>query len=571
MNISRKNALIFILILTIIQTAFLWNCARPKAPAGTDAANPNVWSFGVMGDTQWTTADNADKNPGTVAVEIIKQLNQEFIAKGVKFVIQVGDLADGANATNNGFAITSKYRQDLYNAGIGFFPIRGNHDYSAFAAKEVARAFPQNRDGMQNNLPADILALETPAGPAAKTGKVFQVGSNFSSPAVSGTDYRGLTYSFSYNNATFVLLDQFEPISGSYPGLDKTIEAKQCWINEVLDGRPRGSHAFVFGHKGLIHENHRDGLFGANPSVNPTGQDNFIKSLTANGVKYYICGHDHVHNRSIYTTTDGNMDTSVHHVTSASCSSKFYTPASKHPDERDNLGVFGKRRQTQLSQELFTIGYYIYTVDGNNVTVDYYSTGPVTGVAPGTFTNPPDITATPALRFTKKETWGYSLGGKRFIIAPGGSYTAVQDGRAKILGGAFSSAAVDWNGRKFSREVTTGWAPKTAGMYTDIFTLWGMAKEFGSPQTDTYCLSIAYDPKIINDEHAKYGQVGITTKGKDSWVNAVSKNYGGATNFFVGPYDQSKHALGAWGVDADSQTFWAVINYNADFAVAPNP
>jgi hypothetical protein len=143
---SRKKTILIIIIAicTVIQVVILWKDPWGKPHAG---ANPNVWSFGVMGDTQWTTNENVDKNPGTVAVEIIKQLNQEFIAKGVKFVIQVGDLADDANDTNNGFAITSKYRQDLYNAGIGFFPLRGNHDYSAFAAKEVARAFPQNRNG----------------------------------------------------------------------------------------------------------------------------------------------------------------------------------------------------------------------------------------------------------------------------------------------------------------------------------------------------------------------------------------------------------------------------------------
>ena len=59
--------------------------------AGSALAEP--WKFGVMADTQWKA--NADgKNPATVAVGIIDQLNQEFIKHGVKFVIQVGDLTD---------------------------------------------------------------------------------------------------------------------------------------------------------------------------------------------------------------------------------------------------------------------------------------------------------------------------------------------------------------------------------------------------------------------------------------------------------------------------------------------
>ena len=53
------------------------------------------WSFGVMSDTQWTApTDPAGQNPNGVAVSIIKQLNQQFINHGVKFVIQVGDLTE---------------------------------------------------------------------------------------------------------------------------------------------------------------------------------------------------------------------------------------------------------------------------------------------------------------------------------------------------------------------------------------------------------------------------------------------------------------------------------------------
>ena len=60
--------------------------------AGSAYAKP--WKFGVMGDTQWTTNDPADDNPDTVPVSIIKQIDQQFIDAGVKFVIEVGDLTD---------------------------------------------------------------------------------------------------------------------------------------------------------------------------------------------------------------------------------------------------------------------------------------------------------------------------------------------------------------------------------------------------------------------------------------------------------------------------------------------
>jgi hypothetical protein len=530
--------------------------------AAVVAPSAGVWKFGVMADTQWTVsgADN-NRSPSTVAVHIMRELNKQFIDKGVEFVIQVGDLTD--TETDTSLQVTSKYRQELYNAGIGFFPLRGNHEPSR--GSEFVRVFPQTKTGAQNSVPGDVIAMSTSADQVAKTGTTFTIGANFSSPSAastSGADYNGLSYSFNHKNATFMFLDQFNPISGTYAGLDRVIGTQQSWISNVLYNRPYGNHAFVFSHKALIHENHVDVLFGNNPSLSPAAQDYFIRSLSDAGVKYFNSGHDHMHCRSIYTTTDGNKNTSVHQIVNSSNSSKFYTPIKPSPDETYNVPAFGVRRQTILAQELYTVGYYIYTVDGSNVTVDFYSSAPVTTGA--------DISTTPTLTFTKKETFGYNLNGTSFIVEQGAPYTVVRDGAARILWGANNSTVKDLADRKCSHEVTTGWAPRTDGLYTDIFTLWGMANNFGSDKTDTYCLSISYDKNYINDGTARSGKVGIAVKGTAAWVNAVSKNSGGTARFVDGPYDASKHNLGDWGVDVLNNRFWAVINYNSDFAVAPS-
>jgi hypothetical protein len=589
-TMSKKYIIASVLGLAAVPALAIYLCCAGSS--NKESAAPNIlggsWSFGVMGDTQWTTPntpstgyDDNGKSPNTVAVAWIKQMNQEFIAKKVKFVIQVGDLTDVP--TREALMTTSKYRQDLYNAGIGFFALRGNHEnYGAQStyggrfvidadytrneqAKEFARVFPQTANGVMNNLPADVLALQTSAGASAKTGSTFTIGSNFSSPSLPNHDWSGLSYSFNYENATFVMLDQFAPKTGDIGNDATNLSLQQPWISSVLSGRASANHAFVFSHKGLIHENHTDVINGAPPSANADIRDAFTRSLSSAGVKYFHSGHDHMHCRSIYTTTDGNLDTSVNQIVAASCSAKYYTPLQNLPDASNS-----PKSQTILSQELYTTGYYIYTVNGNNVTVDYYSSGRITGQdrSPGNYASAPDINDTPTATFTKKDSWGYSLTGKRFIIAPSGAYTAVQDGAARILGGSNDSFGTDWNGREYSREVTTGWSPKTTGLYTDIFTIWGMTA-LGQQSTDPYCLSIAYDSSQINDGRAKSGNIGIAARGADTWVNAVSQNTGGAKNFVVGPYDPSKHALGTWGVDTAARSFWAVVNYNADFAVAP--
>ena len=108
------------------------------------------WKFGVMADTQWRR--NLDgKNPGTVAVGIIDALNAEFVRRGVRLVIQVGDLVDVEYDAPNGDASrrTMPFRaaaaERLYEAGIEFFPLRGNHEASATAANELVSLYPQSR------------------------------------------------------------------------------------------------------------------------------------------------------------------------------------------------------------------------------------------------------------------------------------------------------------------------------------------------------------------------------------------------------------------------------------------
>ena len=514
-----------------------------------------------MADTQWIGTDDG-QNPNSVSVGIMNQLNAEFIKKNVKFVVQVGDLTD--NGSNVALQTTARYRQALYNANIGFFPLRGNHESTAVAATEFLRVFPQTQNGVQNNLPADVQALTTAddanTKPAAKTGSTFTMGSNFSS---ASTSLSGLSYSFDYNNARFVFLDQFTPGDSS----TNTIDAQQPWISSTLAGKPSGGHAFVFGHKGIITENHVDTLFGANPSVDSTGQDLFITSLASNGVRYYVGGHDHMHNRSIVTTTGGT--TSVQDIICSSNSSKFYIPATPSNDDKYDLPAspsgFGRRRQTQLVQELNTVGYYIYTVDGSRVTVDFYSAVVNPTLVSGEYL----LSATPTMTFTKRETYGYSLDGKEFVVAEGGDYKVIQDGNAKIIGGINGFTMTDGSGRACSHAVDTGWTTKTTGLMSDILSIWGMGNTLGSTQTDTYVLSIAYSSSDISDALAATGKVGLAIKGTSAWVNAVNGNIGGTAKFVLGAYNSS-YGLGTYGIDTATHTCWAVVNFNGDFAVAPS-
>ncbi|MGD0231716.1 MAG: metallophosphoesterase [Syntrophorhabdales bacterium] len=526
------------------------------------------WKFGIIGDTQWTGADDG-RNPYSCAVDIINRINRQFIDKKVKFVIAVGDLADKSTDQAIGkLALDTRatYAQALYNAHIGFFPFRGNHEDSAAAASEFRRIFPQTQDGLMNSTPIDAFVRTSDDGqthPVAKGGPPFAMGSGFSSPSSS---LRGLSYAFSYRNATFVMLDQFIPPDKS----PNTVGGQQGWINEVLQRKATDHHAFVFGHKGLLTESHGDTLFGGTPASHPADQDAFILALAAHGVRYYICGHDHMHDRSRVTTTDGRA-ASVTQIVSASASSKFYIPARPSNDDRYDAPAFGHTRQIPFSQELDSIGYYIVTVNGPKVTVDYYS-APVKTTAE---TEARTISMTPPLRFTRRETFGYSLNGKEFLVAQGESYTGVQDSfsgtTARILSGLNKDTAKDGSGRPLTKAVTTGWVPGTSGTMSHIVTLWGMAGVVENEKTDVFTLSMTYRGKAAHGAHGRHG-VAIRLATRDAgarWINAVDKNAGGTKRFVSGPWTPSC-GLGAYGFDPDTHTAWAVMNHAGDFAVVEN-
>ena len=320
-----------------------------------------------------------------------------------------------------------------------------------------------------------------------------------------------MSYSFDYNNVRFVLIDQFE---NQNPGGNlSSAPVQQPWISQELSDPARPQHAIVFDHKNLLGGNHKDNIMGANINSSDPGdgcgvntntlsaanltallakeqaEDAFISSLATNQRPLLHFGP-----RPSSLRLDCAKPVeheSVHQIISASDSSKFYVPA---------LPV--STNDTPISQDLFKVGYYIYTVDGPKVTVDYYgvdvSKDPsfvVSSSSESIVTNTPALTG----NWQKILTYGYSLNGQEFVIPEGAAYTTVADSTAKavangetgylgttmqILGGINASTTTNNYGKAHSKAVDTGWTP-ASGTASDILTLWGTS-EIGANQTDTY-------------------------------------------------------------------------------------
>ncbi|MGB5157547.1 metallophosphoesterase family protein [Desulfobacterium sp. N47] len=567
---------------------------------GSVSAEP--WKFGVISDTQWTKADDG-KNPNTCAADIIKQVDQQFIASGVKLVVHVGDMVDSGSQIND--YTRALYAQDLYNAGIGFYPLRGNHEaaHGSYldSGADYRYAYPQivpgPDAGVNNDTPGDITSAIIPAAdlnpitgnpPADKTNpNTFTAGADFSAPDAVNAYTGGVSYSFRYNNATFVLLDQFK--SPDY--YTSYVPDQQPWIDETLLNRPAHTHAFAFTHKNILGGNHKDNMFGGQVTPNDPGdgygldiallspaekaaleakqdaENAFFASMQDNLVKYVISGHDHHHYNSVVTSPDGLSK--VHQLITQSDSSKFYTP-----------GLPVSANDVPVEQDLSKIGYYIFTVDGPRVTIDYYADDhdDWTGSSPVT---------TPTLNFSKRSSTGYSLNGKENIVAQGASYVmtdntsiarSMEHGFAgtsmAILDGINGSTATTNYGKATEKAVNTGWAPQNmrTGKHcddpaSDILILWGMA-DLGTEQTDVYTLSMSYDHHKLLPIQLGKGMLGLATKNENGeWVNAVDMNSGGAKKFILGPWKPG-YKLGTYGINLKTHTAWAVIDRAGDFAVA---
>lgn len=522
-------------------------------------SSESAWKFGVMADTQWKTGIYNGIpviDPASCATTIIDALNGQFIQHGCKFVIQVGDLVDKEVVDGVRTLPTRlEHTLDLYNNGIGFFPVRGNHEATALAAQEMPILFPQTLGQGPNLFGA----------------------ANFDSPILS-VDYSepgslsGLTYMFDFNNVRCVLVDQFIRRDGSnYNGATtyaNNVVDQVEWIDSVLSANASKRHAFVFAHKNLIGQNHKDNLFGNALTDNPEARDFFLSSLYNNGVRYYLSGHDHMHHYSKVKSGDG--ESSVGQIICASNSYKFYIPR-----EGDD------GREIPFDQELFTIGYYIFTIDGPRVTVDFYSSSHGFDYADVNLSAPPSD-----FYFYLRDTFGYSLNGNEFEVSRGESYTKVVDTyhhtTAKILDGINGNNETDYLGRPLSKIVTTGWSDSchSHGAVSQIFSIWGMADNLSlydeglegllpnaneSQETDIYTLSMSCDP-LKKGSKGHFKKFCLATRSGADWINAVDMNFGGNKRFVQGPW-QSGYELGTWGIDSNS--VWAVINHDGDFAVMP--
>jgi 3',5'-cyclic AMP phosphodiesterase CpdA len=82
----------------------------------------------------------------------------------------------------------------------------------------------------------------------------------------------------------------------------------------------------------------------------------------------------------------------------------------------------------------------------------------------------------------------------------------------------------------------------------------------------TVLRSVAYNPAAVTAAQLANGSFALVCQDTNgNWGNAVNLNTGGNAQFVFGAYS-TNYTLGTYGVDTNSGTIWAVVNYQGSFA-----
>lgn len=244
----------------------------PSAPAVSAAASPappGTWTFVVFGDSRDITKDTR-----TGVSPYLNTLAVAIAAEKPDLVIYNGDLVSGWIIANSS-PVATDYKTQFGNwmgavapvhnyttgSGIPIYVVRGNHEDGP--DQTVVPLLDAYRDSVAAGMPQN--------GPPGE---------------------EHLTYSFTYNGAKFIALDEYFPHNG------KKETVNQSWVDQELTTGTR-PFTFVFGHTPafLVKDDIEDRGFDI--AVHPALRDIFWDSLVQHHATAYFSGHAHLYVRGM--------------------------------------------------------------------------------------------------------------------------------------------------------------------------------------------------------------------------------------------------------------------------------
>ncbi|HEY5911157.1 MAG TPA: metallophosphoesterase [Verrucomicrobiae bacterium] len=265
-------------------------------------AQTTKWRFIAFGDTRGSGSTDP------INTTILTELAAQVVSQQPEFVIVPGDLAYAGSLAN--FQAWTNLMATVYQAGIGVYPVLGNHDANDPASfVQVFGSFlPDN-------------------GPAGEVNR---------------------TYAFTCGNVLILGLDTYVNVG----------RVNQQWIDNALAANTF-PHVFAFGHMPAFKANHADCL-----DDYPSQRDAFWSSLKQAGARVYFCGHDHFYDHMRVDDGDGDSANDVHQLIVGGGGAPLYTTFAYDGVNSiwSPVGVFHENQY----------GYTVVEVDGLTVTLTAY-------------------------------------------------------------------------------------------------------------------------------------------------------------------------------------------------------
>jgi len=281
---------------------------QPSIQTGTDLVNEKDDSTRFM-----VTCDSRGSSNG-VNSAILAEIVQATLEENVDFILFPGDLVTGSSDSTILESELLQWRsimQPVYDAGIGVYPCRGNHDADNKAVWDNVFSGPY---ALPDNGP-------------------------------SGED--NITFSFTHNNIFVVGLDLYT----------QTHRINQAWLDKQLAANMQ-PHVFVFAHEPAFKVRHRDCL-----DDYPDDRNTFWNSVAAEGGRTYFCGHDHFYDHARLNDGDGDPSNDLHQLVVGVAGAPLVSDASYN----GNNGSWTPQRLWHDHE----IGYVLVEIDGFSVTMTW--------------------------------------------------------------------------------------------------------------------------------------------------------------------------------------------------------
>jgi Icc-related predicted phosphoesterase len=203
--------------------------------------------FAVIGDTRDYSGDG-------INVKIMKAILDKIKSEKVDFIVITGDMITGSAKSSIHMNRLKKWKGIIERYGIPFYIGIGNHEIESELSEDIIRSL-------------------------------------FEMPENGPNGFKELIYSFDYKNAHFVMLDT--EIFNNFHAIG---EKQLKWLEEDLEKNQK-KNIFIFGHDPAypIYDH-----IGSSLDKHAVQRDELWAIFKKYQVTVYICGHEHLYNKSIH-------------------------------------------------------------------------------------------------------------------------------------------------------------------------------------------------------------------------------------------------------------------------------